>query len=733
MKQVMARRPGGVAFAVLALVLGGCGGGGGGSSPTAPPPAFTVGGSISGLNGTGLVLANGADRLNVALGATGFTMPTALAGGSAYAVSVAAQPAGLSCTVASGTGSINAANVSNVVVTCADNAYTLGGPVSGLTSTGLVLTDGTDTLPVLAGATSFTFPTSVAYASSYRVSVQTQPTGETCAVSNASGTMPPNNVTNISVFCSIQAATYTLGGTISGLTVTGLVLTNGADALPVLTGAASFTMPTALAAGSAYSVAVGTQPTGLTCTVSGGSGTMPAANVSSVSVSCATASYTLGGTISGLAVGGLVLANGADTLVVAANATSFSMPAAVAYGNGYAVTVGAQPFGMNCTVFNGSGTMPGNNVTAVQVGCLPLPATETLLWSFAGSPDGSHPVGALVQGSDGNFYGTTQQGGTYSAGTVFRMTPSGAVTILYSFVGTGLTTGGSPAAALVQGSDGDFYGSTAAGLNGNCGSVFKITPSGSLSVLHAWAGNPTDGCQVHGPLIQGSDGNFYGATAAGGTVGAGTVFKMTPTGAVTVLYSFAGGTDGATANGGGLVEGSDGNFYGMTSAGGAGYGTVFRVTPLGAKTVLHTFGGGTDGGRPASGLVQASNGNFYGTSAGVSTGGGTLFQITPTGTMTQVYSFPLGGPNGPVGLLIGPDGNFYGVTSGGGTYNQGTVWKITPSGAETTLYSLQGGATDGSDPLAGLVVGHDGVSQYLYGCTDLAGAHNLGTLFKIVP
>lgn len=610
--------------------------------------------------------------------------------------------------------------------------YTLGGAISGLISSGLVLANGTDTVTVLANAANFTMPTSLTAGTAYSVSVQTQPAGLTCSTSSSSGTMPIGNVINVTVTCSDKS--YTLGGTITGLTSNGFVLANGTDTVTVPANATTFMLPTPVAYTSNYMVTVQTQPTGLTCSVSNGTGTMPAAVVSSVTVTCATTSYNLGGSITGLTTDGLKLTNGADTLLVSANATSFTMPTTVAYGSGYGVTVSLNPFGLTCAVTNGTGNMPSGNVTSVQVSCAPRAVVESVLWSFSGSPDGALPQGALIRGSDGNYYGTTQNGGTNNSGSVIKMTPAGVVTILYSLYS--VTDGAFPQAALVQGSDGDFYGSTTGGGNGNCGYVFKITPTGTYTVLHAWAGNTSDGCKVAGPLIQGSDGNFYGTTSVGGTVGAGTVFKITPTGTETMLHSFAGGADGITPNRGGLIEGNDGNFYGMTSAGGtASYGTVFQITPMGTESVLYTFSGngGTDGGRPASGLVKASNGNFYGTSTGVSSGGGTLFEISPTGTRTTIYSFPLNGPNTPVGLLIAPDGNFYGMSSGGGTYNQGAAWKVTPSGVETTLYSLKGGTSDGSLPLAGLVIGLDGSDYNLYGTADLAGAHNFGTVFKITP
>ena len=177
-----------------------------------------------------------------------------------------------------------------------------------------------------------------------------------------------------------------------------------------------------------------------------------------------------------------------------------------------------------------------------------------------------YPEAGLVQGSDGNFYGTTYVGGANGDGTVFKTTPSGTLTTLYSFAGS---DGDTPVAGLVQSRDGNFYGTTSAGGVNDGGTVFKITPSGTLTTLYSFAGNGSDGANPFAELVQGSDGNFYGTTLSGGENNDGTVFKITPSGTLTTLYSFA-GSDGDQAYAG-LVQGSDGNFYGTTYAGGANY------------------------------------------------------------------------------------------------------------------------------------------------------------------
>ena len=335
---------------------------------TCVPQTHTLGGTISGLAANGLVLANAGATITLDSGATTFTFPTVIATGTAYAVSVQSAPAGLTCSVANGTGTVGTADIANVVVTCSFQSYSLSGTIAGLTVSGLVLANGTDRLSVSSGATTFTLPTPVASTSSYTVTVATQPTGLSCSVVNGTGTVGAANVTNIAVTCSDQ---YTLGGTITGLNGSGLVLANGSDTVSVPANAGTFTLPTKVAYSSTYAVTVATQPVGLTCSVSAGtaSGTMPAANVTNVAVVCADKSYTLSGTITGLTVAGLTLANGTDTVVVPANATSFIFPTSVAYGSAYAVTTPAQPNGWTCTVGSGSGNMPAVNVNSVVVMC----------------------------------------------------------------------------------------------------------------------------------------------------------------------------------------------------------------------------------------------------------------------------------------------------------------------------------------------------------------------------
>jgi len=353
----------------------------------------------------------------------------------------------------------------------------------------------------------------------------------------------------------------------------------------------------------------------------------------------------------------------------------------------------------------------------------PPPATVTILVNFDGT-NGEDPFTEnLVQGKDGNLYGTTLYGGAHSDGTVFKVTPSGTLTTLHSFDGT---DGENPYAGLVLGVDGNFYGTTYQGGTFGDGTAFKITPSGTLTTLHNFAN--TDGGFPACALVQGADKNFYGTTSYSTPTVYGSVFKMTPTGTVTTLAFFA------DSNGydplAGLQLGSDGNFYGTTATGGTDdLGTVFKITPAGTLTSLHSFDN-TDGWEPEGQLIQASDGNFYGTTLrGGANGDGEVFKITPSGTFTLLHSFDITDGYEPNdGLVQATDGKFYGTTTGGGTPGAlGTVFQMTSVGALTTVYSFMGGFTDGSTPFGGLAQYTNG--SFL-GTTSSGGSGSLGTIFS---
>jgi uncharacterized protein (TIGR03437 family) len=368
-------------------------------------------------------------------------------------------------------------------------------------------------------------------------------------------------------------------------------------------------------------------------------------------------------------------------------------------------------------------------ISAMAIG---LPAqTLITLASFDGS-NGEGPVAPLVQGTDGNFYGTTS-GGNVDAlyGTVFKITPSGTLTTLYNLV-NGLANSpgyvGYPMTALVQGTDGSFYGTTTIGASGfgGPGAIFKFSPGGPLTPLYFFPVISSGEASADpSALIQADDGNFYETAENETSEGFGTIFKITPAGSLTTLATLNFFSPPSISA---LIQATDGNFYGTDS-----FGAIVKITPGGMLTTLHAFNG-TDGGMPFAALIQAADGNLYGTTGGGDTAGvlyGTVFKITLAGELTTLYSF--GGNDGslPYGALVqASDGNFYGTTLRGGANAAGTIFRITSAGTLTTLYSFcsEPNCADGSAPYAGLVKATDG---NLYGTTAAGGADDSGTVFKV--
>jgi uncharacterized repeat protein (TIGR03803 family) len=368
--------------------------------------------------------------------------------------------------------------------------------------------------------------------------------------------------------------------------------------------------------------------------------------------------------------------------------------------------------------------------------------TESILLSFNCGTVGCYPYAGLVLDKKGNLYGTTQFGGSFSLGTVFELTPKGVETVLHSFVNDG-TDGYAPVAVVLD-SKGNLYGTTYAGGAGDRGTVFKVTPSGTETVLYSFTCQT--GCSPYAGVVLDPKGNLYGTTNSGGASGVGTVFKLTPTGKLTTLHNFcavSNCTDGESPVGGVVLDKAD-NLYGTTYYGGAsGFGTVFKVTPSGTESVLHNFdGNGEDGFYPEAGVILDSKDNVYGTtSMGGKIGVGTVFEVTASGTETILHSFTAGadGFTPYAGLVFDEKGNLYGTTEYGGSSGLGTVFELTPKGVETVLHSFVRNGTDGYFPYSGSLF--IDASGDLYGTTfeggsgssSFCGTVGCGTAFKIVP
>lgn len=359
-------------------------------SPDGVITPSVIGGTATAVLGSGLVLQNnGKDDLAVASSGA-FMFKTPLFPGETYSVTVLTQPSAPSqtCTVASGTGTANGADVMNVKVACVTDSYKVGGTVVGLVGTGLVLqNNGGNDLSV--GGSTFSFANPVPSGGNYNVTIKTQPSGQTCSISGGTGTIVAGDVTSVVVNC--QADTFTIGGTVTGLAGSVVLQNNGGNDR-LLTANGSFAFSTPIPSGSTYSVTVKTQPSSpvsQTCVVGSGSGTAASANVTSVVVTCTTNKFTIGGTVSGLS-GTLVLRNnGGNDRTISANG-SFSFTTPIASGAAYSVTVLTHPVNQACQVANGSGSVGSKNVTSVAVSCSTL---HPLSQNFDGVAPPALPAG----------------------------------------------------------------------------------------------------------------------------------------------------------------------------------------------------------------------------------------------------------------------------------------------------------------------------------------------------
>lgn len=372
-------------------------------------------------------------------------------------------------------------------------------------------------------------------------------------------------------------------------------------------------------------------------------------------------------------------------------------------------------------------------LTAFAVAAL-APSTEAqtynVLHNFSAGTDGLYPFGTLRRDRAGHFYGTTYQGGAYGAGTVYKVAPDGTLTTLYSFSGT---DGSAPESRVeIDFGTGDLYGTTTGGgANGN-GTVWRLAPDGTETVLHSFV-SATDGNVPVSGLTRDPQGNSYGVAAFGGAHNDGTLFKMGADGSFTVLHAFAGGTDESDPFGRPIRDRA-GDLYGTTRYGGAhNQGTIYKIAPDGTESVLYSFSGANDGRDPLGALDRDKAGNLYGAaSLGGVSNNGTVFRLAPDGTFTVLHAFT-GGNDGyhpQADVVLDSKGNLYSTTFyGGGACNCGTVFKLAPDGTETILHSFTGPPGDGENPNEGLA---KGPYHTLYGTTAYGGAYTYyGTVFSV--
>jgi len=772
--------------------------------------SYTVGGTITGLWSGRIVrfLNNGADssaftgRANGAAVNYSFDAPVAV--NSTYAVTVPANPQDEVCTVAtvgSYTGiSFDSDHINNVNFMCDSvaTARTVGGTVTGLVpGNEIVLQNNGGNDRTISANGPFSFDVKVANGSSYDVRLLTGSANQVCTVENGVGQGPAvqRDVSDVNVKCSQNG--FTIGGAVSGLkagySVELLLGDNKQENLTVTSTNpnGAFTFKTWVSPGSRYSVNVGAQPPGQVCTPTNNAG-KASGPVNNVTVTCSDRFFTVSGKVTGWSGSNMILKNQKTNSYSNVNTDgTFTFPAEV-YGTPYDVIVETFPVLQDCIVTNGIGIVT-KDVNSVAVECETAPVT--VLRSLSMSVESGYPVG-LMQARDGDLYGITtsrvesfREDQQYKTGSIFRLTPTRALTTLYTFRGSNpngiMTYDPSFPTGLMQDRDNAIYITTYLGGPGpdvspgvpapstKVGEIYKLIPSPNPTVSSAYAfqcgGNPIlFPCTVNvapvADLIQDAVGNFYGV-AYGYAYRAypahgGMVYKLAASGEFTLLHDFTianGLKDGMQPNGKLILV--DGFLYGTTENGGLfGRGTLFRVSLMGSdfETIYHfpaadfpehpgigapdpTYPDGIYAdpySNPYSGLTPGKDGNLYGVAKyGGDNNAGWFFKVTLTAPIKveQLYSFAE--DNNPTTELIQlSDGNFYGTTQGDydpvtRTGAMGTVFRMTPNGVLTTLHVFAGITAfgDGNTPSTRLV----GVDGNLYGATRYGGNFNEGVVYKI--
>jgi sugar lactone lactonase YvrE len=667
-------------LASLVFSLAGCGG----------DPPVTIGGTIIGVTGSGLVLTNnGSDDLAVTANGT-FAFATPLARGASYAVAVKAQPANpaQTCTISGGSGTAGNADVTTISVTCETRRFHLGGTISGLLGTGLVLQNsGGDNLSISADG-AFTFAAPVASGTAYAVTVLAAPSSPTqaCTITNGTGTINDADVTNVTIAC--VTSKFTIGGTVTGLAGAGLVLqNNGGDDLSI-TADGTFTFATAIDSGASYTVTALSQPSGptQTCTVAGGTGTVGAGNVTSVAVNCTTNRYTISGTISGLAASATLQNNGGDDLIVTANGT-FAFATPIASGATYDVTVLLQPTSpwQTCTVSpaTGMGTVTNADVTSVVVTC------TTNTYTIGGMLSGLASGESVVLRNNGTNNLTLNANGSFTFTAPVSSGQPYAVTVLTNPMspisqtcavtnGAGMVAGMNITDVVVACTTNSFTVSAAVtGMTGT-GMVLQNNGAGNLTInangTYAFATSVASGATYNVTIATQPSGVICTIPSPSGTIGASNVTVAVSCGTNWSTSLFPIVVPGSNFGLGDLAFDGNGDLLVTVTSPARSIVRVNRTT--GAQTTIAT-GIGTS--TYLLGIAyRAANDMIY-----THNDGGQIYSVTSAGVTTLLTTYTGVGLNA---IAIAP--STFGAYAGfiiGGT-NSGAVIAINPAdGVITTI------------------------------------------------
>lgn len=726
---------------LLIISLNACNNNGGGNSSS---ESFKIGGVVKNLiSGNSLILQDNNDNPITIMNNGQFEFSQLIPQGGSYKVTVVTQPLGQYCSVVNGGGSNIDANITNVTVYCSSQTATIGGRVKTLDSgTSVELSlfrDGNLVGNLVQNKTeSFTFTESIPLYSSYTVKAFPSSSAEKCTVTNGSG-IAMTNMNNVYVTCSSKV--LTVSGNVTAIKIPfGAAITfNNIDSGESFTvkiknafnNPFSFTLPYG---GSYY---LTTSASNLSCSITPNKVTNIISNMNNVSIQCA-APITISGNVLNLPTDSSISIENTYTsksVVVFSNDPTFSLQ--VPYNSGYNIQVIAAPDGYNCDNIT-NGYHP-SGVTSNQTVTITCKQRYFVLHSFIGGiTDGVQPNGALARGNDGDFYGTTASGGDGNQGTIFKITPEGHETLLYSFKG-GNSDGAQPKVGLVLATDGKFYGTTTSGG----GTIYKFDPlTNTESPIYFFSSQGYGAYGPAGELTQyGTD--LYGVTTLGGQNSVGVIYKININSEIYLpVYSFKNnfqiGNDGNLPYSG-LIKASNGNLYGTTSFGGDNdYGTIYQFNPQdNIEHKIYSFQGGDDGGAPTITLLQATDGNLYGTNinGGISNNGLVFQMLLLQDTFSIFYKFDSEDNQGdgiyPNGGLMQVGQNLFGITQSGGTFGYGTIYQVSvSSAAESTLYSFRTVNEVGiSGPVGKLASDTKG---NLYGVTQFDGGSKFGTIYKYV-